>query len=654
MISLDGTRPDDVTPERLPALVALAARGARAERLVPSFPTNTFPNHVTLVTGVAPERHGIVDNGFVDPERGRFEKQDIPSWIEVEPLWSLLAREGIVSASFYWVGSEGAWPGGAGPRYWKPFSNKTGEAEKVEQLLRWLDLPEPERPRFLTRVVPRRRPREPSARSRFSRGGSRAGAAGRGARGAVRRARRAPVVGVDDRAGGLRSRHDDPGAARRSRRRAPPGRSEGSARDGDRWVRERPRRRGAARACGRGGARSRARGLAARGGARLAAGGERSLRADRRRRAARRGDRPRASGDRRLPRASSGRARDVGVARRGGVRGVEQGAQLGVVENVDVAPTVLALFGIAPPAWMEGVPIAALLPGPGPARPRRRRRSEAVMRQRSRRALLLSLVLALPLASFGPLARAAEEPAAARKAAPAERLPTWYAATVAEAEKGGFVVVNFWSKGTWLRAEAVLAGRHIVTLVDATTYYVIDDAAGTGIAIERNAAARAQDATRGRPFANELADLLRRGGEHVGTEQASGQTVDVYRLTDETGRRTIWVSTTNPPVPLRIETFDRASETTRADRLRELAAESTARRRVLRARSASPARAPRLRGVPQADPGAGRSARRPSCIATCSTGTSQRRSSGDRDRSRDADRVLEAGRRRVAVHAGSR
>ena len=150
MISLDGTRPADLTADRLPAVVELAARGGRAERLIPSFPSNTFPNHVTLVTGVAPERHGIVDNAFVDPSRGLFLKQDIPEWIEIEPLWSIAARHGIVSASFYWVGSEGDWPGGAGPRYWEPFSSKTGETEKVEKILDWLDLPEPERPHLIT------------------------------------------------------------------------------------------------------------------------------------------------------------------------------------------------------------------------------------------------------------------------------------------------------------------------------------------------------------------------------------------------------------------------------------------------------------------------------------------------------------------------
>lgn len=150
LISMDGTRPADLREDRLPSLLALARRGVRAERLLPSFPSNTFPNHVTLVTGVRPERHGIVDNHFVDPERGPFTRDDIPRWIEVEPLWSLLERRGLATASFYWVGSEGPWPGGRAPRYWKAFSKETGEDEKVDQILAWLDLPLPDRPRLIT------------------------------------------------------------------------------------------------------------------------------------------------------------------------------------------------------------------------------------------------------------------------------------------------------------------------------------------------------------------------------------------------------------------------------------------------------------------------------------------------------------------------
>jgi predicted AlkP superfamily pyrophosphatase or phosphodiesterase len=149
LISLDGTSAE-AGRRGLASLAELARRGAVAERLVPVFPTNTFPNHVTLVTGVHPERHGIVDNAFLDPERGAYDKEPDPTWIEVEPLWSLAEARGIPTASFHWVGSEGPWRSGRGPRYWKRFDADVEEREKVAQILAWLDLEPAARPRLVT------------------------------------------------------------------------------------------------------------------------------------------------------------------------------------------------------------------------------------------------------------------------------------------------------------------------------------------------------------------------------------------------------------------------------------------------------------------------------------------------------------------------
>jgi predicted AlkP superfamily pyrophosphatase or phosphodiesterase len=150
LISMDGTRPADVTKETMPSLVGLGERGVVAERLVPVFPSNTFPNHVSLATGVAPERHGMVNNIFVDPERGVFDRRNLHTWIEVEPIWSVLEGQGITTASYFWVGSEGPWPGGHAPTHWKPFLKATPEGDKVVQMLEWLDLPEGSgRPHFI-------------------------------------------------------------------------------------------------------------------------------------------------------------------------------------------------------------------------------------------------------------------------------------------------------------------------------------------------------------------------------------------------------------------------------------------------------------------------------------------------------------------------
>lgn len=168
--------------------------------------------------------------------------------------------------------------------------------------------------------------------------------------------------------------------------------------------------------------------------------------------------------------------------------------------------------------------------------------------------LAASLILAAPVLGAGA-ASAADTEKSARPA-------SWYAATVADDAKGGFLMVHFWSKGPRFRSEAVLAGRQIVTIVNATTYTIIDTVSGTGVAIERSPEARALDERRGRPFGNELEQLLAQGGELVGTEEAEGKMLDVYRLTNSSGRRTIWVSTTNPPVPLRVQTYDRETSIT--------------------------------------------------------------------------------------------
>ncbi len=152
LVSLDGTRPADVTEADLGAVAALRTQGAAARSMIGVSPSNTFPSHVSLVTGVAPERHGLVNNRFFDPELGEFVRSDIPRFIEVEPLWSWLEGRGVVTASYYWVGSEGAWPpSGRGPTHWKPFSSRTGEQAKVDQILAWLDLEdEARRPRLIT------------------------------------------------------------------------------------------------------------------------------------------------------------------------------------------------------------------------------------------------------------------------------------------------------------------------------------------------------------------------------------------------------------------------------------------------------------------------------------------------------------------------
>jgi hypothetical protein len=146
LLSFDGVRHDYLARDRLPAFERMAREGARAEALVPIFPSTTFPNHVALATGAPADVHGIVGNKFRDAQLGEFDYGNDARFLDAEPLWAAAERQGVPAAVFFWVGSETDWRG-VGARYRKaPFDTKVGEEAKVVQILAWLDLPEAERP----------------------------------------------------------------------------------------------------------------------------------------------------------------------------------------------------------------------------------------------------------------------------------------------------------------------------------------------------------------------------------------------------------------------------------------------------------------------------------------------------------------------------
>jgi predicted AlkP superfamily pyrophosphatase or phosphodiesterase len=155
LISFDGWRWDYDTKAPAPNLRRLMARGVHADKLIPSFPTKTFPNHYTIVTGLYPGHHGIVANNIMDPATGRrfstSNRREVSDsmWWGGEPLWVTAQRAGQRTAAMFWVGSE-ARIDGLYPNYWKPYNEALPGNARVDQILRWLDLPEAERPTFLT------------------------------------------------------------------------------------------------------------------------------------------------------------------------------------------------------------------------------------------------------------------------------------------------------------------------------------------------------------------------------------------------------------------------------------------------------------------------------------------------------------------------
>lgn len=144
VLSWDGMRHDYMDFDEFPALARLAKEGVRA-RMTPVYPSNTFPGHVSMATGVSPARHGILDNRFFDRVKGNYQYSAEAAWIEAEPIWITATRQDKTAAVYFWVGSETDWYGERPAYRVAPFDNSRSESRKVDQILAWLDLHRPGR-----------------------------------------------------------------------------------------------------------------------------------------------------------------------------------------------------------------------------------------------------------------------------------------------------------------------------------------------------------------------------------------------------------------------------------------------------------------------------------------------------------------------------
>ena len=156
LVSLDGFRWDYAKHDGAEHLLALGKQGVWApEGMIPSFPSLTFPNHYTIVTGLYPEHHGLVANGFYDEgKQARYGIGDSAAvtdggWYSGTPLWSLAESQGMRTACFFWPGSE-AKIAGYQPTYYLHFDNKIDDNARIDQVLAWLRLPPADRPHFVT------------------------------------------------------------------------------------------------------------------------------------------------------------------------------------------------------------------------------------------------------------------------------------------------------------------------------------------------------------------------------------------------------------------------------------------------------------------------------------------------------------------------
>ena len=152
LLSIDGFAQRYITQYKPKTLMSLIQQGTSAKALLPVYPSKTFPNHLSIVTGRYPINHGIVHNTFYHRELDKVYrlgdgKKDA-RWLTAKPLWYINEMQGNKSAVYFWPESETA-INNTMASYYYPYKHTTANKKRLEQMLAWLRLPESERPNFI-------------------------------------------------------------------------------------------------------------------------------------------------------------------------------------------------------------------------------------------------------------------------------------------------------------------------------------------------------------------------------------------------------------------------------------------------------------------------------------------------------------------------
>ncbi len=158
LISADGFRYDYAEKYHADHLLALAAEGVKAESMIPSFPSVTFPNHYSIVTGLYPSHEGLVMNNFYDRTLHRFYSSKGATasegiWYGGNPLWVLAEKQNMLSASYFWIGSEAPIQG-IFPTYYYKYNGLALINQRINTVINWLKLPADKRPHLITFYFP--------------------------------------------------------------------------------------------------------------------------------------------------------------------------------------------------------------------------------------------------------------------------------------------------------------------------------------------------------------------------------------------------------------------------------------------------------------------------------------------------------------------
>ena len=155
LVSFDGFRWDYLNRGLSPNLEFIRQNGVSALSLRPSFPSKTFPNHQSIITGMYIENHGIIANTFRDEFSNELYRMGDTSavrnsrWYLGEAFWETAERNGITTASYFWPGSEMNLSYRK-PTYFENYEHNRPYEKRVEGVVNWLKLSIEKRPRFIT------------------------------------------------------------------------------------------------------------------------------------------------------------------------------------------------------------------------------------------------------------------------------------------------------------------------------------------------------------------------------------------------------------------------------------------------------------------------------------------------------------------------
>lgn len=154
LVSIDGLRADMLDRGITPHLSRIATAGVRARWMTPSYPSLTFPNHYTLVTGLRPDHHGIIHNSMQEAALGTFrlnqrETVTDPRWWGGQPVWVGAEKAGVRTATWSWPGSEAAIQG-VRPSQWRSYDASVALPDRIDQVLAWASQTDAQAPRLIT------------------------------------------------------------------------------------------------------------------------------------------------------------------------------------------------------------------------------------------------------------------------------------------------------------------------------------------------------------------------------------------------------------------------------------------------------------------------------------------------------------------------